>query len=121
MDVERFERRPMRVEAALETPFERVGVGRHLTGPRMDVRAVVTVLRDRFIGLCGGERPGVVGHLHAAVVDVGLTGDAETASFLETGDRVAVASTATMPGVQRLVRVGRDELNVEVGSGTKIR
>ena len=87
----------------------------------MDVRAVVAVLRDRFIGLCGGERPGVVRHLHAAVVDVGLSGDTETTSFLETGDRVAVAGAATMPGVQRLVRVGRDELDVEVGSGTEIR
>ena len=121
VDVERFERGPMRVEAALETPFERVGVGRHLTSPRMDVRAVVAVLRDRLIGLRSGERLGVVGHLHAAVIDVGLTGDTKTASFLETGDRVAVAGAATMPGVQRLVRVGRDELDVEVGSGTEIR
>ena len=43
VDVERFG--PMRVEAALETPFQRVGVGRHLTSPRMDIHAVVAVLR----------------------------------------------------------------------------
>ncbi len=94
-------------------PLDRVGIGRHLGRPLLNVLTEVAVLRRLGARFGRFERLAEQLGLHPSVVYIELLVDLVATPLHEPGQRVAISSPTSTAGMDRTGRVGRDELDVD--------